>query len=40
MKQIMELCVRVREKWEICKVAIVHRIGYVDVCVLVKLTEM
>lgn len=29
MKQMVELCVRVREKWGICKVAIVHRIGYV-----------
>ena len=29
MKQMMELCVQVREKWRICKVAIVHRIGYV-----------
>ena len=29
MKQLQQLCSEVREKWPICKLAIIHRIGYV-----------
>ena len=28
MKQMMQICCSVREKWPICKIAIMHRIGY------------
>jgi len=27
VKQIKELCTQVKEKWRICKIAIIHRIG-------------
>ena len=26
-KQLLKLCVTVREKWSICKMAVIHRIG-------------
>lgn len=29
VKQMMQICRSVREKWPVCKIAIVHRTGYV-----------
>lgn len=31
MKQMVQICQNVREKWPVCKIAIVHRIGIVPV---------
>ena len=30
MKQMKQICETVRDKWQICKIAIVHRTGYVS----------
>lgn len=27
LKQLKQICVNVREKWPVCKLAIIHRIG-------------
>jgi molybdopterin synthase catalytic subunit len=32
MKQMMQICQDVREKWPVCKIAIVHRTGYAILC--------